>query len=93
MCGRDMRGNNLQKKDRYDIMYQKAQQLGERTSKAIQTFGIEENQGNIITDHRQALRIWGKYIYKICKIRKIAQKILQLKQKRNWMKLTKDLLT
>ena len=50
------------KKDRYDLMYQKAQQLGGRTSKAIRTFGIEDIQGNIVTDHRQALRTWEKYI-------------------------------
>ena len=53
---------DLQKKDRYDLMYQKARQLGGRTSKAIHTFGIEDNQGNIVTDHRQALRIWEEYI-------------------------------
>ena len=51
---------DLQKKGRYDLMYQKAQQLGGRTSKAIRTFGIEDNQGNIVTDHRRALRIWEK---------------------------------
>ena len=43
-------------------MYQKAQQVGGRSSKAIQIFGIEDNQGNIVTDHRQALWIWEKYI-------------------------------
>ena len=43
-------------------MYQKAQQLGGRTNKAIRTFGIEDNLGNIVTDHQQALRIWEKYI-------------------------------
>ena len=83
---------DLQKKGRYDLMYQKAQQLGGRSSKAIRTFGIEDNQGNIVTDHRQALRIWEN-IYKTCTIRKIAQNILQLKQKTNWMKMTKDLYT
>ena len=25
-------------------------------------FGIEDNQGNIVTDHRQALRVWEKYV-------------------------------
>ena len=40
----------------------KAQQLGGRTSKAIRTFGIEDNQGNIVPDHRQALRILEKYM-------------------------------
>ena len=33
-----------------------------RSSKAIRTFGIDDNQGNIVTDHQQALRIWEKYI-------------------------------
>ena len=37
---------DLQKKGRYDLMYQKAQQLGGRTSKDIRTFGTEDNQGN-----------------------------------------------
>ena len=53
---------DLQKKGRYDLMYQKPQQLGGRSNKAIRTFGIEDNQGNIVTVHRQALRIWEKYI-------------------------------
>ena len=53
---------DLQMKGRYDLMCQKAQQLGGRTSRAIRTFGIEESQGNIVTDHRRALRIWEKYI-------------------------------
>jgi hypothetical protein len=52
----------LQKKCRYDLMYQKAQLLGGRTSKAIRTFGIEDTQGKIVTDHRRALGIWEKYI-------------------------------
>ena len=43
-------------------MYQKAQQLGGRTSKAIRKFGIEDNQGNIVTDHRRVLRIWETYM-------------------------------
>jgi hypothetical protein len=34
---------DLQKKGRYDLMYQKAQRLGRRTSKSIRTFGIEDN--------------------------------------------------
>ena len=53
---------DLQKKGRYDLMYQKAQQLGGRTSKAIRTFGMEDKQGNIVTYYRRALRIWEKYI-------------------------------
>ena len=72
-------------------MYQKAQQLGGRTSKAIRMFGIEDNQGNIVTDHRQALRIWEKYIQNLYDSEN-RQKILELKQKTNWMKMTKELL-
>ena len=62
---------DLQKKCRYDIMYQKAHQLRGKTCKAIRTSGIQDNQGNIITCHRQALRIWGKY-NKTCMIQKFA---------------------
>jgi hypothetical protein len=43
---------DLQKKGRYDLMYQKAQQLGGKTNKTIKTFGIENNQGNIVTNHQ-----------------------------------------
>ena len=28
----------------------------------MRTFGIEDIQGNIVTDHRKALGIWEKYI-------------------------------
>ena len=51
---------DLQEKGIYDLMYQKAQQLGGKTSRALRTFGIEDNQGNIVTN--QALRVWEKYI-------------------------------
>ena len=58
-----MRGKtDLQKKGRYKLMYQKAQKLGERTHKSKRKFGIEGNQGNLVTGHRQALRLWEKYI-------------------------------
>ena len=40
-------------------MNQKAQQFGWRTTKAIRTFGIKDNQSNIAIDH---LRILEKYI-------------------------------
>ena len=42
---------DLQKKGRFDLMYQNTQQSGGRTSKAIQSFGIEDNQGTIVTNH------------------------------------------
>jgi hypothetical protein len=48
---------DLQNKGRYDLMYQKAQQLGGITSKAIWKFGIEDNQGSVVSDHGQTLRI------------------------------------
>jgi hypothetical protein len=34
----------IQRKGRYDLMYQNAQQLGERTTKTTRIFGIEDNQ-------------------------------------------------
>ena len=40
---------DLHKTGQYDLMYQKVQQLGGRTSKAIRIFGIEDNQGNIVS--------------------------------------------
>ena len=54
---------DLQKNGRYHLIYQKAQQLGGRTSKAIIIFGIE---GNIVNGHRRALRIWEKCIQDLC---------------------------
>ena len=42
---------DLKKKGRYDLLYQKAQQLGGRTSKAIRAYGTKDNQGNIVNDH------------------------------------------
>ena len=41
---------DLQSKCRYDLMYEKAQKLGERTSKIIRMFVIEDNQSNKVTD-------------------------------------------
>ena len=41
---------DLQRKGRYDLMYEKAQTLGGRTTKVIRTFGMKDNQGNIVTD-------------------------------------------
>ena len=79
---------DLQKKSRYDLMYQKPHQLGGRPSKAIQTFGIEDNQGNLVTDHRKALRILEKYIQDLYD----SENRPKFKQKANWMKMTKDLL-
>ena len=35
---------DLPKNGGYDLIYQKVQQLAGRTSKVIQTFGIEDNQ-------------------------------------------------
>ena len=44
-------------------MYQRARQSEGRSSKAIGTFGIEDNQDNIVTDHRRIPRTSDKYIY------------------------------
>ena len=52
----------LQRKCRYDLMYREAQQLAGRTSKITRTFVIEDNQGNIGTDHRRTLGILKKCI-------------------------------
>ena len=79
---------DLQKKGRYDLMYQKAQQL---TSKAIRTFGIEDNQGNIVTDHRQTFMIWGKYIQNLYDPENRPQDIA-IEAETNWMKMTMELL-
>ena len=38
------------------------QQLERRTIKTIRTFRIEDNQGNMLADHRDPLG-YGKYIY------------------------------
>ena len=51
---------DLQRKERYDLNYQKSEQLGRRPTKTVRTYGITDSQGNIVTDHR--LRIWEKYI-------------------------------
>ena len=53
---------DLQKKGRYDLMYQKAQQLGGRTSKAIRTFGIEDNQSLIIDGPLGYGKIYTRFV-------------------------------
>ena len=65
---------DLQRKGRYDLMYQKAEQLGGKISKVIRIFGIKDNRSNIVTDHQRALRICVIYKYKISMTRKITQK-------------------
>ena len=57
---------DLQRKGRTDLMYQKAQQLVGITTVTIIIFGIKDNQGNLVTDNRRALRICGKYIRYFC---------------------------
>ena len=57
-------------------MYQKAQKLGKRTTKITRTFEINS------TDLDKPLG-FGKNIYNPYMTRKIAQNILQLKQKKN----------
>ena len=48
----------VERKGRYDLIYQKAQQFEGRTSKPVITFGIEDN-------HRITLRIWKKIYTRI----------------------------
>ena len=43
---------DFQRKERHDLMYQKAQKLGGKTSKTIKTFRIQDNQGKIVNDHQ-----------------------------------------
>ena len=38
---------------------------GEELAKPCERLLIEDYQGNIVTDHRQALRIWEKYIHNL----------------------------
>ena len=53
-----MRGNNGLSEERQIWSHvSEGTTVRGRTSKAIQTFGIEDNQGNIVTDHQLALRI------------------------------------
>ena len=52
----------IQRIRRYYLIYQKAQQFRGRTTKIVKTFGVEDNQGNIVTDYRRALRVWGKCV-------------------------------
>ena len=56
-------------------MYQKTQQSGGRTTKTTRTFGIQVNQGKIVTDHRRDLMIWEKYLQDYI-IRRISPKII-----------------
>ena len=82
---------DLKKKGRYYLMYQKAQELEGRTSKLIRTFGLEDNLGSLVTVHRKYLRMWQKYMQDLYDSEN-HPKILQLKEKRKWMKMTKGLL-
>ena len=52
---------DCERKGSYDLVYQKAQQIGGRTTKTM-TFGMKEKQGNVVTDYRRALRVWGKCV-------------------------------
>ena len=42
---------DLQRKERNNLMYLKTYKLGETTTKATRTFGVEARQGNIVTGH------------------------------------------
>jgi hypothetical protein len=51
-----------QRTGRYDLMYMKTKELGWKENHWIQNIGIEESQGNIITDQRRVLQIRENYI-------------------------------
>ena len=36
--------------------------IGVRINRTIRAFGIEDNQGNIVTEHRWALRLWENFL-------------------------------
>ena len=36
--------------------------ISRKNCKIKRTFGIKENQSNIVTDHQWALKLWGTYI-------------------------------
>jgi hypothetical protein len=52
----------FQRTGRYDLMYMKTKKLDWKENHGIQNIGIENSQGNIITDLRRVLQIWENYI-------------------------------
>jgi hypothetical protein len=46
----------------YGLMYMKTKELGWKENQGVQNTGIEDSQGNIITDQRRVLQIWENYI-------------------------------
>jgi hypothetical protein len=52
----------LNRKGRYDIMYQKTREMGWMENKGIRTFGIENKEGEVVTDQRKVLNVWEEYI-------------------------------
>jgi hypothetical protein len=52
----------FQIKGRYDLMQMKTKGLGWKETQGIQNIGIENSQGNRITEQSQVLKIWEKYI-------------------------------
>jgi hypothetical protein len=45
-----------------DLMYMKTKVLGWKEIHGFQNIGIEDSQGNVIVDQRQALKVWETYV-------------------------------
>jgi hypothetical protein len=52
----------VQRTERYDLMYTKKKEVGWKENHGIQNTGIEDSKANIIVNKRQVLKIWEKYI-------------------------------
>ena len=57
-----MRLWNFKETGHYNLMYMKTKELGWNETQGIQGNGIEDSQGNRITEERQVLKIWENYI-------------------------------
>ena len=52
----------LQRRGRYDLMYQKARSLEWKNSNGSTRFGIENNDGTVVSDQKEILKVWEDYI-------------------------------
>ena len=52
----------LQRRGRYDLMYQKARSLEWKNSNGSTRFGIENNDGTVVSEQKEILKVWEDYI-------------------------------
>ena len=52
----------LERKGRYDLMYEKTKEFGGRERKAVRSFGIEDSRGQLISGQAEMLKVWESYI-------------------------------